>query len=274
MKADMQNIIKQIIAEAGEGILSDPKRMMAVFTDRAAGIPIQERTAMARCIELRVFAEMKGFGTEEDLRSRRVALAGRVQAVAGVDMAKCEEAIAAFELAVFGRQPVSSSWHAGVPPWQSNAPPWEQSAPAIAPVSPVVEPVMAPIVPVQTAVEPVAMAQDSHWAASGGPAQPEPVWQPTKTRLEEYAKPSDEDVAALDSSITLWYVISIAQIFLCSGCLALIAVFQMRNARTAFQMGDYDLARASLRSAKTTVYVLAGIAIALLLVQIALGLSR
>jgi hypothetical protein len=54
MNAALLNIVKQIIAGYGEGILAHPKRLKAFFSDLAKDEPKPLRIAFGRCIEVGV----------------------------------------------------------------------------------------------------------------------------------------------------------------------------------------------------------------------------
>jgi hypothetical protein len=89
----------RITAEQGEDILADPQRLKGFVADYAAAESKAERLALGRCIEYGAYRELKN---APDREAVKVALARRVYAGEGLDMALCGEALDALEAALFG----------------------------------------------------------------------------------------------------------------------------------------------------------------------------
>jgi hypothetical protein len=51
MNANLLAIVKQIVAEQGEGILAEPRRVTAFFADLAKDEPKPLKYAFAKCLE-------------------------------------------------------------------------------------------------------------------------------------------------------------------------------------------------------------------------------
>ena len=105
MNANLLNIIKRIIAEQGEDILADSKRLKAFFMDYAKDEPKQERVAFGRCIEMGAYLELKNAGSADARQSKKTALADQLQANTGIDKTYCTDAADLLEAAVFGGVP-------------------------------------------------------------------------------------------------------------------------------------------------------------------------
>jgi hypothetical protein len=99
MNANLVSIIKRIIAEQGEAILGDPARLKGFVADYGAAESKVERLAFGRCIEYGAYNELKNAA---DRAAAKAVLARRVNANAGLDLALCNGALDALEMALFG----------------------------------------------------------------------------------------------------------------------------------------------------------------------------
>jgi len=59
MNTNLLNIVNRIVAEQGEGILADAKRLFPYFSDYAKNENKEERVAFGRCIEYGAYQELK-----------------------------------------------------------------------------------------------------------------------------------------------------------------------------------------------------------------------
>jgi RNA polymerase subunit RPABC4/transcription elongation factor Spt4 len=101
MNINMVNIIKRIIAEQGENILADPQRLKSFVADYASQESKAERLAFGRCIEYGAYTELKD---AEDRQTVKSAIARRVRANEGLDIALCNDMLDALEAALFGER--------------------------------------------------------------------------------------------------------------------------------------------------------------------------
>jgi hypothetical protein len=99
MNTNLVNIIKRIIAEQGEGILGEPARLKGYVADYAAAESKAERLAFGRCIEHGAYNELKN---TPDRQAAKAALARRVNASEGIDLALCNGVLDALEAALYG----------------------------------------------------------------------------------------------------------------------------------------------------------------------------
>jgi hypothetical protein len=98
MNTNMVTIIKRIIAEQGEAILGDTPRLKGLVADYASRESKVERLVLGRCIEYGAYAELKGAMDREAVKA---AIARRVHANEGLDIALCNDALDALEAALF-----------------------------------------------------------------------------------------------------------------------------------------------------------------------------
>jgi|GEM_PF-5023178 len=102
MNTNLLNIVKRIIAEQGEDILSNPQRLKAFFMDYAKDEPKSERVAFGRCVEMGCYAELKGCGNVEERLFKKPKLTDQLHRTTGIDRVQCADAIDLLEAAVFG----------------------------------------------------------------------------------------------------------------------------------------------------------------------------
>jgi hypothetical protein len=102
MNATFLSVIKKIISEQGESILSEPQRLKGWISDYAKDEPKAERLAFGRCIEYGAYSELKNTpaGGRAAVKNR---LAQRLHNEEGLDTALCAGALDMLEAAVFGK---------------------------------------------------------------------------------------------------------------------------------------------------------------------------
>ena len=102
MNENLLNIVKQIIAANGEGILSDPARLKSLFSDLAKDEPKPLRVAFGRCIQNGAYIALKTAPDTVDRISRKTAIAQRLRDEHGLDIGLCAEALDILEAALYG----------------------------------------------------------------------------------------------------------------------------------------------------------------------------
>jgi hypothetical protein len=102
MNINFVTIIKRIIAEQGEDILANPKRVKGYINDYAARESKVERLVFCRCIEHGAYTELKN-APNTDARLRvKAALAQKVNGNEGLELALCNDVLDALDAGMFG----------------------------------------------------------------------------------------------------------------------------------------------------------------------------
>jgi tetratricopeptide (TPR) repeat protein len=101
MNANLLNIVKRIVADQGEGVLADPKRLKPLFTEYAKNEIKEERVAFGRCIEMGAYQELKKSRTPDERRRVKAALANKVHIKTGIDLSRCNDALDLLEAVLF-----------------------------------------------------------------------------------------------------------------------------------------------------------------------------
>jgi WD40 repeat protein len=104
MNSNLLNIVKQITAGYGEGILADPARLKAFFSDLARDEPKPLRIAFGRCIEASAYAVLKNVPDAAERAERKAMIAQRLRDEHGLDPALCAEALDILEAALFAER--------------------------------------------------------------------------------------------------------------------------------------------------------------------------
>jgi hypothetical protein len=104
MNADFAAVIKRIITEEGEAILGDAARLKGFVADYAAGERKVERLAFGRCIEYGAYNELKNAPGVTAQKAAKTAVARRVNANEGIDLALCDDVLDTLEAALFGEE--------------------------------------------------------------------------------------------------------------------------------------------------------------------------
>jgi hypothetical protein len=95
------SIVKRIITGYGEGILADPQRLKAFFSDLAKDEPKPLRIAFGRCIEAGAYTALKNTPDQSERVERKYAIAQRLRDEYGLDPDLCAEALDILEAALF-----------------------------------------------------------------------------------------------------------------------------------------------------------------------------
>jgi hypothetical protein len=101
VNTSLLNIVRRIVAEQGEGILGDPQRLKAFFSDLARDEPKPLRLAFGRCIEAGAYARLKNTRTDAERRRVKLAILSETQAASGLGAATCQNALDILEAALF-----------------------------------------------------------------------------------------------------------------------------------------------------------------------------
>jgi hypothetical protein len=102
MNSNLLAVVKQIISKNGEGILEDPQRLKAFFSDLAKDEPKPLRLAFGRCIESGAYTALKTAPDAAERSLRKTAIARQVRDEHGLDITLCGEALDILEAALFG----------------------------------------------------------------------------------------------------------------------------------------------------------------------------
>jgi formylglycine-generating enzyme required for sulfatase activity len=102
MNQTLLAILKQLIAEYGEDILSDPKRLKPLFSDYAKSESREDRVAFGRCMETGSYQELKKTRTVEERQRVKASLADQMHGSTGIDKQQCASALDLLEAVVFG----------------------------------------------------------------------------------------------------------------------------------------------------------------------------
>ena len=104
MNTKLLHIVKQIIADNGEGILSDPARVKAFFSDLAKDEPKPLRMAFGRGLEAGAYTALKTAPDAGERALRKTTIARRLRDEHGLDPALSAEALDILEAALFGNE--------------------------------------------------------------------------------------------------------------------------------------------------------------------------
>jgi len=109
MNIILLNTIKKAIAEYGETVLSEPRRVSAFLADLAREESKPQKNALIKCLELGYLQIMKTVSeSERDKCIQR--LAERLHEEEGLDHGLCRETIELLTLVLFGSASVFAKW--------------------------------------------------------------------------------------------------------------------------------------------------------------------
>ena len=92
MNTNLLNIVKQIIAQHGESILTNPSQLKSYISDLARNEPKEDRVAFGRAIEQGFYMELKNANPGQYMHVK-TSLIKRLQSVTGYDTVRCTEAM-------------------------------------------------------------------------------------------------------------------------------------------------------------------------------------
>ncbi|MDR2597840.1 MAG: DUF4190 domain-containing protein [Treponema sp.] len=117
MNTNLLAIVNRIVAEQGEGILADAKRLFPYFADYAKNEAKEDRVAFGRCLEMGAYQELKKTRTVDERQRVKATLINQMNAKTGIDRPHCNEALDLLEAVMF--RPVQQSYQ---PSSQAGAP--------------------------------------------------------------------------------------------------------------------------------------------------------
>jgi len=100
MNTSLLNIIRRIVNQEGESILTNPQRLKPLFADYAKNEAKEDRIAFGRAIENGFYMELKRV-PPEDRNRVKTALVPRLQIMTGFDTRRCVETIDLLEAVMF-----------------------------------------------------------------------------------------------------------------------------------------------------------------------------
>jgi len=103
MNVNLLNIVKQIVAEQGEDILSNPQRMKAYFSDLAKDEPKPDRIAFGRCVEHGFAQTLKNVAVQDRALCKQ-RLAQKLRDEEGLDSALCADSVELLAEVLFGEE--------------------------------------------------------------------------------------------------------------------------------------------------------------------------
>jgi ribosomal protein S26 len=103
MNANLLAIVNRIVAEQGEGILSEPRRVSAFFADLAKDEPKPQKNAFVKCLE-HESAQLLKNATEQDRVLCKQQLAQKLHDEEGLDPGLCGETLELLALVLFGEE--------------------------------------------------------------------------------------------------------------------------------------------------------------------------
>lgn len=101
MNTNLVNIIKRIVYEKGENILSEPKMLNPLFKDYAKNESKEEREAFGRCIEIGAYNELKTATSENERKRRKATIANQLYSKTGKEKKLFLDSLDILEAVVF-----------------------------------------------------------------------------------------------------------------------------------------------------------------------------
>jgi hypothetical protein len=101
MNTNLVNIIKRIVYEKGENILSEPKMLNPLFKDYAKDESKEEREAFGRCIEIGAYNELKTATSENERKRRKATIANQLYSKTGKEKKLFLDSLDILEAVVF-----------------------------------------------------------------------------------------------------------------------------------------------------------------------------
>jgi len=103
MNINLLNIVNRIVAEQGENILSEPRRVSAFFADLAKDEPKPQKNAFVKCLE-QGFAQTLKNVPEQDRALCKQRLAQKLHEEEGLDPGLCGETLELLAMVLFGEE--------------------------------------------------------------------------------------------------------------------------------------------------------------------------
>jgi len=99
-KMELLNIVKKIVAEHGQAVLADPKRLAAFLADLARDVPKAQKNALIRCLECGHGQTLKN-AAEAERPSCKLRLAKKLNEDEGLELKLCEETVELLDAVLF-----------------------------------------------------------------------------------------------------------------------------------------------------------------------------
>jgi len=103
MNSNLLNVLKQIIVQNGETVLSDPIRVSAFLNDLAKDEPKPQKNALVKSLE-QGFAQMLKNVSESERDNCKQKLARRLRDEEGLDLHLCGETVELLAAVLFGEE--------------------------------------------------------------------------------------------------------------------------------------------------------------------------
>jgi len=101
MNVNLLNIVNRIVAEQGEGVLADAKRLFPYFADYAKNEYKDDRVAFGRCIEIGAYQALRNTRSIDERRRVKAALTDQLHSKTGIEKPRCAEALDLLEAVLF-----------------------------------------------------------------------------------------------------------------------------------------------------------------------------
>jgi cation transport ATPase len=103
MNANLLNVVKEIVTQYGEQVLSEPKRVSAFFADLAKDEPKPQKNALVKCLE-HGFVQILKNAAEPDRALCKQQLAQKLHEEEGLDLGLCGDTLELLAAVLFGEQ--------------------------------------------------------------------------------------------------------------------------------------------------------------------------
>jgi hypothetical protein len=100
MNANLLNVVKGIVTQYGEQVLSEPKRVSAFFSDLTKDEPKPQKNAFVKCLELKS-AEVLKNASEPARAFYKQRLAQKLHEEEGLDLGLCGETLELLAVVLF-----------------------------------------------------------------------------------------------------------------------------------------------------------------------------
>jgi cation transport ATPase len=103
MNANLLNVVKEIVTQCGEQVLSEPKRVSAFFADLAKDEPKPQKNALVKCLE-HGFIQILKNAAEPDRVLCKQQLAQKLHEEEGLDLGLCGDTLELLAAVLFGEE--------------------------------------------------------------------------------------------------------------------------------------------------------------------------
>ena len=107
MNTEFLSILQKLVAEHGETVLADPRRVSAFFADLAREVPKPQKTALVKCLELGSAQILKNV-EEADRANHKQRLAQKLHDEEGLAESLCAATLDLLERVLFGEAQVKT----------------------------------------------------------------------------------------------------------------------------------------------------------------------